>query len=134
MLSIGAKYVPSGVQVSIFMNDIPVFGIISDTAKQAIDELQAFFSIKKIKKLPVRPSMDIAKIEIGQHLEQVLGEKYTREQFMKDMEHHYGDAGVYAAETCSITNADILLGFDHCLALCLPALEEELIANGKLNN
>lgn len=42
----------------------------------------------------------------------------------------YGDAGTSALETSCVTRADCAKGYDHVLSMILPALEEELIAEG----
>lgn len=56
----------------------------------------------------------------------------TYAEFIAQMEEQYGDAGVAAAETSCVTEADCAKGFDHALGLCLPALEEELLASGEM--
>jgi hypothetical protein len=52
----------------------------------------------------------------------------TSEEFYARIEKEYGKPGVYAAESSAVDSADFLLGYDHCLQMVLPALEEELIA------
>ena len=56
----------------------------------------------------------------------------TRDELADRLSREYGDAGVFALETGDVGDEDLDLGYEHCLGMILPALEEELIANGEL--
>lgn len=54
------------------------------------------------------------------------------DQIMREMESHFGMAGVFAMESMCVTDADCQKGFEHVCDLIAPALEEELIAQGDI--
>lgn len=56
----------------------------------------------------------------------------THHDFVTKMQELYGDPGVFAAESTCLTPDDISQGFDHCLTKCLPALEEEMLAEQRI--
>jgi hypothetical protein len=60
-------------------------------------------------------------------------EERAKQDVHSELQKHYGDAGVYAAEGSCLLAEDYMKGYDHCLGLILPALEEETFAqNGNL--
>lgn len=56
--------------------------------------------------------------------------RWDKESVHAELQKRYGDAGIFAAESMCLVEADYREGPDHCVDLILPALEEELGYDG----
>lgn len=57
----------------------------------------------------------------------------TKAEIIEQLTRNYGDAAMFALETSCVVEADYEQGYIHILDLILPALEEEMSANGSLD-
>jgi hypothetical protein len=55
---------------------------------------------------------------------------WDRESVHAELQKHYGDSGIFAAESSCLVESDYAQGYEHCLDKILPALEEELSYDG----